>query len=236
MPINLPEVTSGYNLSLINDNFNKIESQWDEKLDRIQSQQGNQMEQALDMNDNPILNTKTTSDPKSLVNKEYLDQAIAGIEGAEGVIPLVQTRQQGDGVATIFASPASEQVANSSFIINIDGVTQRPVSDYTANASGDIVFTEAPPLNAAVDITFFEPVNLSDTVSQSYVDSAIANSESNIFSSLKTFLEMSPQSSAPVLGSEVYIVIDDGTDWSGVNPTGSPRPVFYDGSNWIAMF
>ncbi len=31
------------------------------------------------------------------------------------------------------------------------------------------------------------------------------------------------------------IATDDGTNWSGVNATGSPRPVFYDGTQWIAM-
>ena len=39
---------------------------------------------------------------------------------------------------------------------------------------------------------------------------------------------------APASGS--YITVDNGTNWSGVNPTGLHRPVFWDGSSFIAMF
>ena len=56
MPIELNEVTSGYNLSLINENFQTIENAWDEKLDRLVSTQSNELFQDLDMNGNEILN------------------------------------------------------------------------------------------------------------------------------------------------------------------------------------
>ena len=50
MPIDLKDVNSGYNLQTINDNFQTIESKWDEKLDRLSSEFGNDMKQKLDMN------------------------------------------------------------------------------------------------------------------------------------------------------------------------------------------
>ena len=56
MPLNLDPVLSGYNLSVINDNFQKIDSVWDEKLDRLVSTQSNQMEQELDLNSNKLIN------------------------------------------------------------------------------------------------------------------------------------------------------------------------------------
>lgn len=157
MPITLPTVKSGYNLGLINDNFQTIEAAWDEKLDRLVSTQGNFMEQTLDMNSNDIINTKVSDDPTSLVTKEYVDALFNAIDGAEGVVPLIENRQQGDGVTTLFNSPATEQAPAASFFIQIDGITQRPITDFDATSGGNIQFTEAPPLFSDVDITWFEP-------------------------------------------------------------------------------
>lgn len=61
MPIQLDPVQGGYNLSVINDNFQRIEDTWDEKLDRLVSAQGNHMEQDLDMNGYTILNANVDS-------------------------------------------------------------------------------------------------------------------------------------------------------------------------------
>ena len=148
MPLNLDPIQSGYNLSKINENFQKIEDTWDEKLDRISSTQFNQMEQDLDMNSNAILNTRVTDDPKSLVNKEYVDALFAGIDGAEGVVPLVQPRQQGDGSITVFAAPNTTIAPTNSFLVNIDGVSQKPSSDFSCTGVGEITFVEAPPLRS----------------------------------------------------------------------------------------
>lgn len=38
---------------------------------------------------------------------------------------------------------------------------------------------------------------------------------------------------SPILSNA--ICIDNGSNWSGVNATGLPRPVFYDGISWIAL-
>lgn len=164
MPITLPTVKSGYNLGLINDNFQTIEDAWDEKLDRLVSTQGNFMEQTLDMNSNEIINTKVTDNPTSLVTKEYVDALFNAIDGAEGIVPIIENRQQGDGVTTLFNSPATEQAPAASFFIQIDGITQRPITDFSATGAGKIQFTEAPPLFSDVDITWFEPANLGDVI------------------------------------------------------------------------
>ena len=76
---------------------------------------------------------------------------------AQGVIPLVQPRQVGDSAQTTFASPATESIAAQSFFISVDGITQRPVTDFTIDGSGNVVFDEAPVLYAFVDITLFQP-------------------------------------------------------------------------------
>lgn len=166
MPIQLGDVKSGYNLSVINENFQTIEQAWDEKLDRLVSSQGNQMQQTLDMNGNPIINTLVTSDPTSLVNRsfvvEYVNAQTAAITGVEGVVPLISARQIGDGVTDTFVSAATVQEPDNSFFVNIDGNSQRPNIDFYCDSSGDIVFSEAPPVGAKIDIVFFEPTIIDD--------------------------------------------------------------------------
>lgn len=165
MPLDLENVQSGYNLAVINENFQRIEDTWDEKLDRVNSGSFyNQMEQALDMNSNEIINTRVSDNPTSLVTKEYVDALFGAIDGAEGIVPLVEVRQQGDGVTTTFNSPATGPAPNNSFFVNIDGVTQRPITDYVADASGNIEFTVAPPINSDIDITYFSPASLAGNV------------------------------------------------------------------------
>lgn len=45
-----------------------------------------------------------------------------------------------------------------------------------------------------------------------------------------------PLSSIPAFGAVSGVVaVDDGANWSGVNATGSPRPVFYNGTVWMLM-
>ena len=77
MPIELRDIRSGYNLAEINNNFKTIQRLWDEKLDRLSSSQGNQMSVDLDMDGKAILNVLSTDNPRSLVNKGYVDSANA---------------------------------------------------------------------------------------------------------------------------------------------------------------
>lgn len=49
-------------------------------------------------------------------------------------------------------------------------------------------------------------------------------------------LEPSPSSSAPATEAGVpKLAVDDGTNWSGVNASGTNRLVFWDGANWVAL-
>lgn len=208
MPLVLDPIQSGYNLSKINENFEKIQDTWDEKLDRVNSGSFyNQMDQTLDMNSNEIINVKTGDSGNSLVtkgyvdaqddlrvlkagdsmtgqlntidpvqpsnatNKRYVDGMIATIDGVEGIVPLVSPRQQGDGVTTVFPTIVTSQHPTQSYSVNLDGVTQRPRTDYTADTNGNVVFAEAPELGVDIDITVFEPVNLQEAADLSQVTS-----------------------------------------------------------------
>ena len=82
MPIILNNITNPEDVVAINNNFDKIEQAWDEKLDRFVSLQGNEMNQDMDMNGKAILNVHVNDEPRSLVNKEYVDNKIQSYEAA----------------------------------------------------------------------------------------------------------------------------------------------------------
>lgn len=77
--IELPNVTGGYNLARINDNFQKIEDALNQEVLYRKEYVGepNEMQTNLDMNGKEILNVAVGSSPGSLATKGYVDQEIA---------------------------------------------------------------------------------------------------------------------------------------------------------------
>lgn len=68
--VTLPDITSGYNLSAINSNFQKIEDELNNKVlyRQIQDGEPNAMSENLDMNSNDILNAGNVSTNKLFIN------------------------------------------------------------------------------------------------------------------------------------------------------------------------
>lgn len=156
MPITLDPVQSGYNLSVINDNFQRIENTWDEKLDRITSTQGNPMEQELDMNSNHIINNPAPTDETHLVRLKELEEVAYDLS-PRGVIPIQEPRQTGNGSNKVFSAPNDVDVSAATMLVRVDGVVQRAFTDYDVTGINQITFTNAPANNTAVDIMWFEP-------------------------------------------------------------------------------
>ena len=77
--IELPTITSGHNLSAINNNFQKIEDALNKEVLYRKNYVGepNEMQANLDMNSKEILNVSVGTSPGSLVTKGYVDQEIA---------------------------------------------------------------------------------------------------------------------------------------------------------------
>lgn len=77
--IELPTITSGYNLSTINNNFQKIEDALNTEVLYRKNYTGepNEMQTNLDMNGKEILNVSIGSSPGSLVTKGYVDQGLS---------------------------------------------------------------------------------------------------------------------------------------------------------------
>lgn len=158
MPISLPEVKSGYNLGLINDNFQTIQDAWDEKLDRIASTQPNQLEQNIDMNSNRIINHPNARIGDVTGNQDIvLVEDITKLGDYSGVVPTVDS-YLGDGSRTTF--PFSSAVTDPKAVqLYIGGLRQEPYTDYVLNGS-NLELTTAPVLDVEVDIYAYNPTIL----------------------------------------------------------------------------
>src|SRR5690554_6172420 len=85
MAIELNPVTSGYSTGLINDNFQKVEEELNNRVLRrggLDEGEPNHMEVPLDMNSNPILNAITDPDnPGSLLTVSFADARYVNVTG-----------------------------------------------------------------------------------------------------------------------------------------------------------
>ncbi|AUR96934.1 pectin lyase fold/virulence factor [Vibrio phage 1.253.O._10N.286.45.B12] len=158
MPITLPEVKSGYNLGLINDNFQTIQDAWDEKLDRLSATQPNQLEQNIDMNSNRIINHPNARIGDVTGNQDVvLVEDITKLGDYSGVVPTVDS-YLGDGSRTSF--PFSSAVTDPKAVqLYVGGLRQEPYTDYVLNGS-NIILTTAPVLDVEVDIYAYNPTIL----------------------------------------------------------------------------
>lgn len=159
MPITLPEVKSGYNLGLINDNFKSIQNAWDEKLDRLESVQGNQMEQTIDMNSNRIINLPepvSGSEPMRLRDVERLGDL-------SGYIPTF-IRHIADGTTKRYLAPKGSGSTAGVLQVVVNGLRMFPEVDYSViatPATAQVSFTVTPSKDDEIDIYAFSPTTIS---------------------------------------------------------------------------
>ncbi len=107
--------------------------------------------------------SETNADQDAMSAAEDAARAEAAAQVAQaGSVPLLQPRQVGDGTTTTFSAPHTIVIEPQGLYVNIDGLKQRPVTDYTTANIGQIVFDEAPPRGAEIDITWFAPLVLAN--------------------------------------------------------------------------
>lgn len=98
--------------------------------------------------------------------KAYVDQAINNtLTGGTTVQPLTWNLT-GDGVASAFSIPNAVVNSPDLYIVTIDGVFQKPTSDYSVSTTtAQITFVSVPALNAAISVRSFgyaRALNVSD--------------------------------------------------------------------------
>lgn len=107
----------------------------------------------------------------------YVDAAADDVQSEAKQFP----RQVSDGVTTIYNTAAGFGVSAANFFINLDGVTQRPNTDFTVDAAGNVTFSEAPPLDTVIDIKWFQPVTVAvDSIEVSFATIAEALASTDI--------------------------------------------------------
>lgn len=158
----LADIGSGYNRSVINNNFDLIELITNDDLLHLTGG-NNILAQNIDMNSFRLLNLPDALTAQEPATLGQLNDSLASLAGAVGVLPIVHPRQVGDGLTAEFSTPATGQTdANASgFFIHLDGVKQKPTTDYTISAvTGDVTFIEAPESSVLIDIIYFLPATL----------------------------------------------------------------------------
>ena len=145
--ITLDEVASGYKVSTINDNFQKIEDALNSKVLYRETDEPNSMGQALDANNYPVINVRTPQYNKEAANKLYVDaaieQALSGVEAGTVDFELLIDRV-GDAEAAITEEKlvrASEDEALASSLtqlnVSVEQVSADIVQESTARATAD---------------------------------------------------------------------------------------------------
>lgn len=157
---------NGYRITDLADAINGTDAVNKQYVDntKISKADGNNtMAQDLDMGGNKVSNLARAESGSDAVNLTQVIEYLTGA-GVDGVIPTVQPRQVGDGTTTVYSTPTIgvADASPNSFFVTLDGVTQRPITDFSINTGGYLEFVEAPTLNTAIDITYFNPVSLGD--------------------------------------------------------------------------
>lgn len=143
----LDEVASGYKVSTINDNFQKIEDALNSKVLYRGTDEPNSMGQALDANNYPVINVRTPQYNKEAANKLYVDaaieQALSGVEAGTVDFELLIDRV-GDAEAAITEEKlvrASEDEALASSLtqlnVSVEQVSADIIQEATARATAD---------------------------------------------------------------------------------------------------
>lgn len=132
------------------------------------------MNQDLNMGGNKVTNMGIATDDKDAVTYKQLNDALINIS-AQGVIPIVGGRQVGIAGQSQYDTPATSAASPASFRISIDGLLQRPVTDYTTDTIGKVDFVGTVPVGADIDVVFFEPNNIKTDASNLLVTSTGSN-------------------------------------------------------------
>lgn len=152
--ITLTPVTTGYNLSIVNNNFDTIEEVINSEV--LHTVGGNNtMQQALDMNSNPIINYQTDpNDPTSLANVQFVMDTLnvditdlqADIVTLQGEMVTAQgdiTSLQGD-VSTVQGDLAGVLAYTDLLPARLQTLSDNTATHYSATLDySDVTLTES---------------------------------------------------------------------------------------------
>lgn len=134
-----------------------------QELSEGRKAQDNVADQDLNMGGFKVINMDKGVADGDAVNVKQLEERIQDIN-YQAVIPISQPRQVIADGQLEYDSPHIKSALPVSFFVQLDGVTQRPVTDYTTDTIGKLTFKSQPPVGAKLDIRYFEPNTMEDAV------------------------------------------------------------------------
>lgn len=158
----LTTVASGYqSTTMLNANLNAINNALDNTLS-LDGSTPNNMTADIDLNSNDLLNVATTH-----TTNLYLGGSRVVAEDTLNTVSNMDVNEfTGDG-STVAYVLSSTPLTIDVVIVNVDGVTQLATS-YTLSVA-TITFSEAPPLNSAIQIRYFTDIQLGSATSADLV-------------------------------------------------------------------
>ena len=154
-------ITSGFSsASMLNYNVNEMQTAFDNTLS-LDGSAPNAMSADFDMNSNDILNAGDITAVNVTVTG-----TLTGVALTRQVDNMIVDEFTGDG-STVAYVLSSTPLTVDVVIVNVDGVAQLATS-YTLSVA-TLTFSEAPPLNSAIQIRYFTDIALGATTSADLV-------------------------------------------------------------------
>lgn len=150
--IELDNVLSGYNLSKINSNFQKIEDELNNKVMYRNPPVGepNQLEQDVDANGKRIYNLASPTNRSEAVTLGFLEDRVGGtLEVTSWNVEAFA----GDGVSSQFIL-TTEPASLESVFVSVDGLNYIPAVDFSILSGNILQFNEVPYDGANISVRY----------------------------------------------------------------------------------
>jgi hypothetical protein len=158
----LTTVSSGYqSTTQLNANLNAINNALDNTLS-LDGSTPNAMTADIDLNSNDLLNVATTR-----TTNLYLGGTRVVAEGTLNTVSNMDVDEFTGNGSTVAYVLSSTPLTVDVVLVNVDGVAQLATS-YTLSVA-TLTFSEAPPLNSAIQIRYFTDIALGATTSADLV-------------------------------------------------------------------
>ena len=158
----LTTVSSGYqSTTQLNANLNAINNALDNTLS-LDGSTPNAMTADIDLNSNDILNVATTH-----TTNLYLGGTRVVAAGDINTVSNMDVDEFTGNGSTVAYALSSTPLSIDVVLVNVDGVAQLATS-YTLSVA-TLTFSEAPPLNSAIQIRYFTDIALGSTTSADLV-------------------------------------------------------------------
>jgi len=179
-------ITSGYaSNTQLNNNFTALRDAFDNTLSRDGSTP-NSMSSDIDLNSNDLLNVNAVETSSLRINGVLVSPADLSSAGSV----FYSNRFTGDGSTTAFTLAYDPYIKDNAQVY-IDGVYQN--KDSYATSGTTLTFTEAPPLNSAIEVAVartLEAVGTADASTVTFTQAGSGATQTTVNAKLQEFVSV----------------------------------------------